>query len=130
MLRDAVLARAAIFLAAFAGAASCDGATEPDPYAALYGEYQLYLYNGYGLPAQAPPVAGSSWEQVSRGRLTLRTNRSYLLTEGSVTLGRGKQLFPRRVLSPALRLESVRRIGSGMAELRYEIRRGGENIAM
>ncbi|HJV84962.1 MAG TPA: dihydrofolate reductase family protein [Noviherbaspirillum sp.] len=40
---------------------------------------------------------------------------------GSVTLGRGKQLFPRRVLSPTLRLVSVRQIGAGMAELRYEV---------
>ncbi|WP_026072596.1 dihydrofolate reductase family protein [Nodosilinea nodulosa] len=40
---------------------------------------------------------------------------------GSVTLGRGKPLFPRRVLFPTLRLVSVRQIGSGMAELRYEV---------
>jgi dihydrofolate reductase len=40
---------------------------------------------------------------------------------GSVTLGKGKPLFPRRVLSPKLRLVSVRQIGSGMAELRYEV---------
>lgn len=40
---------------------------------------------------------------------------------GSVTLGRGKQLFPRRVLSPILRLVSVRQMGAGMVELRYEI---------
>lgn len=40
---------------------------------------------------------------------------------GSVTLGRGKQLFPRRVLSPILRLSSVRQMGAGMVELRYQI---------
>lgn len=40
---------------------------------------------------------------------------------GSVTLGRGKPLFPRRVTSPPLRLVSVRQIGSGFAELRYEV---------
>jgi dihydrofolate reductase len=40
---------------------------------------------------------------------------------GSVTLGRGKQLFPRRVTSPPLRLVSVRQISSSMAELRYEV---------
>lgn len=40
---------------------------------------------------------------------------------GSVTLGRGKQVFPRRVLSPTLRLISVRQMGVGMVELRYEI---------
>lgn len=43
---------------------------------------------------------------------------------GSATLGRGKQLFPRRVLSPTLRLMSVRQIGTGMAELRYEVGKG------
>ena len=40
---------------------------------------------------------------------------------GSVTLGRGKQLFPRRVLSPVLSLTSVRQMGAGMVELRYEV---------
>lgn len=40
---------------------------------------------------------------------------------GSVTLGRGKPLFPRRVLSPTLRLVSVRQMGVGMVELRYEV---------
>ena len=40
---------------------------------------------------------------------------------GSVTLGKGKQLFPRRVTSPALRLISVRQVDTGFAELRYEV---------
>jgi len=40
---------------------------------------------------------------------------------GSVTLGKGKQIFPRRVLSPTLRLMSVRQMGTSMVELRYEI---------
>ena len=48
---------------------------------------------------------------------------------GSVTLGRGKQLFPRRVLSPTLRLISARQIGTGMAELRYEVCKAGVNNA-
>ncbi|WP_333843641.1 dihydrofolate reductase family protein [Pelomicrobium sp.] len=43
---------------------------------------------------------------------------------GSVTLGRGKPLFPRRVLSPVLRLVSVRQLGVGMAELHYEVHKG------
>jgi dihydrofolate reductase len=33
---------------------------------------------------------------------------------GSVTLGRGKPLFPRRVLSPVLRLVSAQQMGPGM----------------
>jgi dihydrofolate reductase len=40
---------------------------------------------------------------------------------GSVTLGRGKQLFPRRVTSPPFRLISTRHVSSGFAELRYEV---------
>jgi dihydrofolate reductase len=40
---------------------------------------------------------------------------------GSVTLGRGKQLFPRRVLSPTLRLISVHQMGNSMVEVRYEV---------
>jgi len=43
---------------------------------------------------------------------------------GSVTLGSGKPLFPRRITSLALRLVSVRQVGTGFAELRYEIARG------
>jgi dihydrofolate reductase len=48
-----------------------------------------------------------------------------IIQMGSVTLGKGKPLFPRRVLSPHLRLVSVRQIGTGMAELRYEVHKGG-----
>ena len=44
---------------------------------------------------------------------------------GSATLGQGKPLFPRRVLSPNLRLISVHQMGSGMVELRYEINKAG-----
>jgi dihydrofolate reductase len=39
----------------------------------------------------------------------------------SVTLGQGKPLFPRRVTSPPWRLVSVRQIGPGFAELRYQL---------
>jgi dihydrofolate reductase len=42
---------------------------------------------------------------------------------GSVTLGHGKPLLPRRITSPALRLVSARPCGEGFAELRYEVRR-------
>lgn len=47
-----------------------------------------------------------------------------ILQIGSVTLGKGKPLFPRRVLSPALALQSVRQLGTGMAELRYAVSAG------
>ncbi len=42
---------------------------------------------------------------------------------GSVTLAQGKPLFPRRVITPSLRLESVHQLGPGLAELRYTIQR-------
>jgi dihydrofolate reductase len=41
---------------------------------------------------------------------------------GSVTLGRGKPLLPRRIVgAAALRLTSVRQVGTGFAELRYDV---------
>lgn len=43
---------------------------------------------------------------------------------GSATLGRGKPLFPRRVLSPTLQLVSVQQMGTGMVELRYQVQKG------
>lgn len=43
---------------------------------------------------------------------------------GSVTLGSGKPIFPRTVLSPTLQLTSVRPMGTGMVELRYRIAGG------
>ena len=41
---------------------------------------------------------------------------------GSVTLGRGKPLLPRRLLSPTLRLTRVSQLGPAMVELRYDVR--------
>jgi dihydrofolate reductase len=41
----------------------------------------------------------------------------------SVTLGRGKPLFPRRLTQPPLRLLSVRQVGTGFAELHYAVPR-------
>jgi hypothetical protein len=41
-----------------------------------------------------------------------------------VTLGKGKPVFPRQVLSPTLRLKSVRQMGTTMVELRYDVERG------
>lgn len=40
---------------------------------------------------------------------------------GSVTLGAGKPLLPRRIAFPPLVLTSARAIGSGFAELRYDV---------
>lgn len=41
---------------------------------------------------------------------------------GSVTLGKGKPLFPRRLTNPPLALLSIRQVGTGFAELRYQVR--------
>jgi hypothetical protein len=43
------------------------------------------------------------------------------VTVGSVTLGAGKPLLPRAITSPPLKLTSARAMGSGFAELRYEV---------
>ena len=40
---------------------------------------------------------------------------------GSVTLGEGKPLRARRITSPPLMLIAINQIGSGFAELRYEV---------
>ena len=42
---------------------------------------------------------------------------------GSVTLGTGRPLFPRRLTQPSLRLASVQQIGTSFAELRYTVMR-------
>jgi dihydrofolate reductase len=48
-----------------------------------------------------------------------------IIQVGSATLGQGKPLFPRRVFGPVLRLVSVQQMGAGIAELRYEVQKGG-----
>ena len=40
---------------------------------------------------------------------------------GSVTLGAGKPLLPRTIVTPPLRLVSAQAIGTGFAELHYEV---------
>ncbi len=52
-----------------------------------------------------------------------------LVQVGSVTLGSGKPLLPRRIAFPPLRLQSVRQVGTGFAELRYAVARPGDNPA-
>lgn len=44
-----------------------------------------------------------------------------IIQVASVTLGTGKPLFPRRVTSPPWRLLSARQIGTGFAELHYQL---------
>jgi dihydrofolate reductase len=44
-----------------------------------------------------------------------------LVTIASVTLGAGKPLLPRQIASPPLQLVSARAVGTGFAELHYEV---------
>lgn len=50
----------------------------------------------------------------------------FIVQIGSVTLGSGKPLLPRQILSPSLKLVSVQQFGEGMAELRYEVVKSGD----
>jgi len=45
---------------------------------------------------------------------------------GSVLLGSGRPLLPRRIAFPPLRLTSVRQIGAEMVELRYDVPKPGD----
>lgn len=65
---------------------------------------------------------------VGGGELVGQFHDANLLDEiivqiGSVTLGAGKPLLPREIISPSLRLVSAHRIGDGSAELKYEVPR-------
>ena len=80
-----------------------------------------------GVHAKMVEAAGNKniWV-VGGGDLAGQFHDAGLLDEviiqlASVTLGRGKQLFPRRVTSPPWQLLSVRQIGPGFAELRYKL---------
>jgi dihydrofolate reductase len=46
-----------------------------------------------------------------------------ILQIGSVTLGSGKPVLPRKVLFPGLQLISTKSFGAGMAELRYSVQK-------
>ncbi len=47
-----------------------------------------------------------------------------IIQVASVTLGKGKPLFPRRVTNPPWKLLSIKQVGTGFAELRYELPKG------
>jgi dihydrofolate reductase len=81
------------------------------------------------FPEMRAAAGGKNLWVVGGGDLAGQFYDARLLDEiivqvGSVTLGRGKPLFPRRLTSPPLRLVSARQIGTGFAELRYEVPRG------
>jgi dihydrofolate reductase len=74
----------------------------------------------------AAAAAGRNLWIVGGGDLAGQFHDHGLLDEifvqiGSVTLGAGKPLLPRAITSPPLRLVSVRAVGTGFAELHYEV---------
>jgi len=76
--------------------------------------------------AMLTAAAGKNIWVVGGGDLAGQFHDAGLLDElivqvGSVTLGKGKALFPRRLTSPPLKLASVRQVGSGFAELHYTV---------
>src|SRR5687767_5725583 len=71
-------------------------------------------------------AAGKNVWIVGGGELAGQFHDAGLLDElfvqvGSVTLGSGKPLLPRAITKPPLRLMSVNAVGTGFAELHYEV---------
>lgn len=82
---------------------------------------------GVHADMQAAAGGGNLWV-MGGGDLAGQFHDAGLLDEmvvqvGSVTLGRGKPLFPRRVTSPGLALVEARQVGTGFAELTYRVAR-------
>ena len=78
--------------------------------------------------AMVEAAGGKNVWIVGGGELAGRFYDQGLLDElfvqvGSVTLGAGKPLLPRAITSPPLRLVSAHAVGSGFAELHYEVPR-------
>lgn len=79
--------------------------------------------------AMVAAARGKNVWVVGGGELAAQFHDAGLLDEAiiqvaSVTLGKGKPLFPRQVTSPPWKLLSVRQVGSGFAELRYQLPKG------
>lgn len=78
--------------------------------------------------AMAEAAEGKNVWIVGGGDLVGQFHDAGLLDElyvqiGSVTLGAGKPLLPRAITNPPLRLVSARAVGTGFAELHYEVPR-------
>lgn len=78
--------------------------------------------------AMAEAARGRNVWIVGGGELAGQFHDAGLLDElivqvGSVTLGAGQPLLPRRITTPPLRLRSVRQVGEGFAELHYDLPR-------
>ncbi len=90
---------------------------------------KLHFVQGDVRPVHAAMLkaaGGKNLWVVGGGDLAGQFHDAGLLDEiivqvGSVTLGKGKPLFPRRLTSPPLKLASVRQVGTGFAELRYTV---------
>jgi dihydrofolate reductase len=101
------------------------------PHAAVAGA-DIRFVDGDVRPVHAQMRAAGGWRNlwlVGGGDLVGQFYDAGLLDElvvqvGSVTLGAGRPLLPRRITSPALTLTSVQRFGPGFAELRYDVPRG------
>lgn len=88
----------------------------------------IRFVNGDVGPVHAAMTAAAGGKNVwivGGGELAGRFYDAGLLDEmfvqiGSVTLGAGKPLFPRKIITPPMRLVSARAVGTGFAELHYE----------
>jgi dihydrofolate reductase len=106
------------------------------PLAAVAGA-DIRFVRGNVRPVHQEMVAAAAGQNVwivGGGDLAGQFYENGLLDEihvqiGSVTLGAGKPLLPRKITSPPLRLMSVRAVGTGFAELKYEVPRLSENNA-
>jgi dihydrofolate reductase len=95
------------------------------------------LVQGDVRPAHAEMVRAAADRNiwiVGGGDLAGQFHDAGLLDEAivqvaSVTLGQGKPLFPRRATSPPWKLLSVRQVGSGFAELHYQLPRSNAERA-
>lgn len=91
----------------------------------------LHFVHGDVRPVHAAMVAAAAGRNVwlvGGGDLVGQFHDAGLLDEiivqvGSVTLGSGRPLLPRRILSPALQLTEARFVSPGFAELRYTVAR-------
>lgn len=92
---------------------------------------ELHFVRGDVRPVHArmaEAAEGRNLWIVGGGELVGRFHDAGLLDElfvqvGSVTLGTGRPLLPRRIAFPPLKLLSVRQVGTGFAELHYEVPR-------
>lgn len=89
----------------------------------------IHFVQGDVRPVHAAMVSAAGGQNVwlvGGGELVGQFHDAGLLDEivvqvGSVTLGSGKPLLPRRIVTPSLQLQGVRFIGPGFAELRYAV---------